>query len=99
MYIFYIGDNLRYFTAPNASNCLINQIITTESVCKHAISQLEGLNYRFAVRKLDRPSGCFASNGRQGFFNKVTDPSATTISRNDTFGICKEKHSENMGTF
>ena len=87
----FVAEDLQYFEAPEGSNCPINQMITSESMCKHAVSQIKGLIYRFPVHRTDRHAGCYHGKGRQGHFNKITDPSATTISYKEHHkGICKK---------
>ena len=87
------ADDFQYLKAPEGTNCPIDQIITSESQCKYAIFQIEGLTYRrAAVKRLDRPAGCFHGFGTNGYFKENIDSSPTTISSKEHFeGICKKK--------
>ena len=75
-----IGDGVIFFKTQKNSACPIEQIIESESLCKYATSQLQGLKYITWLRTTNRPPGCFWKDENQIFFNKITDPSITTIS-------------------
>ena len=61
-------------------------------MCKHAVSKIKGVDFRFSVKSFIRPAGCFHGHGTHGHFNKIIDPSATTILKKEHHkGICKRK--------
>ena len=76
--------------APVGSNCPIEDIISSEDLCKQAISRLNGLIFQSRQIKQDSPAGCYVTNGKHGYFNSVTDPTKTNIRGSHARGLCKE---------
>ena len=89
--ICYLFSEQDYHKTANGKNCVLDDIVATESECKVAITRL-GLQYQSSFPWFSRPAGCFY-HGNRGYFNQLTDPSATNPldDLSDMGGVCQGK--------
>ena len=89
--ICYVLSEQGYHKTSNGKHCTLDDIVTTEAECKVAITRL-GLQFQLSFPWFSRPAGCFY-RGNHGFFNQLTDPSATkpTDDLSDMGGVCHGK--------
>ena len=83
-----ISDTSNYWNAGTNKNCPLGGIIATKKECNSAVTWL-GFTYRFESESDKYPAGCYIFLGsKKGYFNPITDPSATTPTHNSS-GICR----------
>ena len=78
-----------YFKADEGSDCSSETLVSTESECEIAASQV-GYEYKNDLTRDDRPIGCYWYHGSSNkvYFNTILDSTATSFSDNRG-GLCK----------
>ena len=84
----FILVNEIYIMDEGGANCLLSNVITTESECATAANQLQ-ISYMESITSKKRPAGCYVwLSTNETWFNTVTNPSETTP-ENGAAGVCK----------
>ena len=85
---------MEYEKATGGEHCPLPLMVKTEDECKIA-SQAVSVRYNKAIRRNNRPAGCYWGNTRSGdrpsYFNRILEPGVIQLDVSHVGGICKKR--------